>query len=169
MHAAGRFLFSSESVTEGHPVSLRAALAAGPCSLLHWQAPASSRCCTTTTTTTTPHTAAHAQDKLADGISDAILDACLAQDPGAKVACETAVKGNYLLVFGEVGPQGGRLWGGAAGRMRPGARPGTPPGGRPVPRQLVRVPRLHAAARLPAPARPARAPPQGHDARAGRL
>ncbi|GBF95193.1 S-adenosylmethionine synthetase [Raphidocelis subcapitata] len=58
--SAGSFLFSSESVTEGHP------------------------------------------DKLADGVSDAVLDACLAQDPSSKVACETAVKDNYLLVFGEV-------------------------------------------------------------------
>jgi S-adenosylmethionine synthetase len=42
-----RFLFTSESVTEGHP------------------------------------------DKIADQISDAILDACLAEDPFSRVACET--------------------------------------------------------------------------------
>ena len=30
-------------------------------------------------------------DKVADSISDAILDACLAQDPGSRVACETMV------------------------------------------------------------------------------
>lgn len=53
-------LFSSESVTEGHP------------------------------------------DKVADRISDAILDACLAQDPKARVAVETAVTTNYALLFGEV-------------------------------------------------------------------
>ncbi|KAF8073133.1 SAMS2 [Scenedesmus sp. PABB004] len=54
------FLFSSESVTEGHP------------------------------------------DKVCDQVSDAVLDACLAQDPGSKVACEAAVKDNFLLVFGEI-------------------------------------------------------------------
>ncbi|PKK96787.1 MAG: methionine adenosyltransferase, partial [Tenericutes bacterium HGW-Tenericutes-3] len=53
-------LFSSESVTEGHP------------------------------------------DKVADLISDAILDACLAQDPESRVACETAVTTNYALLFGEI-------------------------------------------------------------------
>ncbi len=53
-------LFSSESVTEGHP------------------------------------------DKVADLISDAILDACLSQDPDSRVACETAVTTNYVLVFGEM-------------------------------------------------------------------
>lgn len=54
------FLFTSESVTEGHP------------------------------------------DKLCDQISDAILDACLAQDPESKVACETATKTGLILVFGEI-------------------------------------------------------------------
>ena len=53
-------LFTSESVTEGHP------------------------------------------DKVADQISDAILDAILAQDPQARVACETAVNTGLVLVFGEV-------------------------------------------------------------------
>eukprot|EP00878_Enallax_costatus_P016836 GHUV01017672.1.p1 GENE.GHUV01017672.1~~GHUV01017672.1.p1 ORF type:complete len:414 (+),score=80.44 GHUV01017672.1:112-1353(+) len=59
-HAPHTFLFTSESVTEGHP------------------------------------------DKLCDQVSDAVLDACLAQDPASKVACETAVKDNFLLVFGEI-------------------------------------------------------------------
>jgi S-adenosylmethionine synthetase len=54
------YLFSSESVTGGHP------------------------------------------DKLSDYISDSVLDACLAQDPNAKVACETACKGNMVMVFGEI-------------------------------------------------------------------
>jgi S-adenosylmethionine synthetase len=54
------FIFTSESVNEGHP------------------------------------------DKLADAVSDAILDACLAQDPKAKVACETAAKTNLIMVFGEI-------------------------------------------------------------------
>ncbi|MDO4432419.1 MAG: methionine adenosyltransferase [Aerococcaceae bacterium] len=55
-----RKLFTSESVTEGHP------------------------------------------DKIADQISDAVLDAILAQDPMARVACETAVNTGLVLVFGEV-------------------------------------------------------------------
>ncbi|HJG48036.1 methionine adenosyltransferase [Ruoffia tabacinasalis] len=55
-----RKLFTSESVTEGHP------------------------------------------DKIADQISDAILDAILAQDPNARVACETAVNTGLVLVFGEI-------------------------------------------------------------------
>lgn len=54
------FLFSSESVNEGHP------------------------------------------DKLADQVSDAVLDACLAADPLSKVACETATKDNMVMVFGEI-------------------------------------------------------------------
>ncbi|RMD47535.1 MAG: methionine adenosyltransferase, partial [Candidatus Thermofonsia bacterium] len=53
-------LFTSESVTEGHP------------------------------------------DKMCDQISDGILDAILAQDPKARVACETAVKTGYVMVFGEI-------------------------------------------------------------------
>lgn len=55
-----RLLFTSESVTEGHP------------------------------------------DKMCDQISDAILDAIMAQDPMGRVACETAVKTGYVMVFGEV-------------------------------------------------------------------
>jgi len=54
------FLFSSESVNEGHP------------------------------------------DKLADQVSDSVLDACLAEDPLSKVACETATKDNMVMVFGEI-------------------------------------------------------------------
>ncbi|KAK9761459.1 methionine adenosyltransferase sam2 [Basidiobolus ranarum] len=54
------FLFTSESVGEGHP------------------------------------------DKICDQISDAILDACLAQDPLSKVACETAAKTGMIMVFGEI-------------------------------------------------------------------
>jgi S-adenosylmethionine synthetase len=41
-------------------------------------------------------------DKVCDLISDAILDACLEQDPQARVACETAITKNYLLIFGEI-------------------------------------------------------------------
>ncbi|MCB9693024.1 MAG: methionine adenosyltransferase [Alphaproteobacteria bacterium] len=54
------YLFTSESVTEGHP------------------------------------------DKMCDSISDAILDAYLAQDPKARVACETAVKTGFVLLAGEI-------------------------------------------------------------------
>ncbi|MCQ2513259.1 MAG: methionine adenosyltransferase, partial [Lachnospiraceae bacterium] len=53
-------LFTSESVTEGHP------------------------------------------DKICDQISDAILDEILKQDPFARVACETCVTTNFVLVMGEV-------------------------------------------------------------------
>lgn len=55
-----KHLFTSESVSEGHP------------------------------------------DKIADQISDAVLDAILAQDPRARVACETYVKTGMVLVGGEV-------------------------------------------------------------------
>jgi S-adenosylmethionine synthetase len=55
-----RFLFTSESVTEGHP------------------------------------------DKIADQISDAILDACLAQDPYSRVACETLTCTGLVVVAGEI-------------------------------------------------------------------
>ena len=54
------FIFSSESVTEGHP------------------------------------------DKVCDTVSDAILDACLEQDPKSRVACETLVKDNVLVLAGEI-------------------------------------------------------------------
>jgi S-adenosylmethionine synthetase len=57
---ANDFLFTSESVSEGHP------------------------------------------DKVADQISDAILDAILAEDKGARVACETLVKTGVVIVAGEV-------------------------------------------------------------------
>lgn len=59
-NVARTFLFTSESVNEGHP------------------------------------------DKLCDQVSDAVLDACLAQDPSAKVACESCAKGNFVMIFGEV-------------------------------------------------------------------
>ncbi len=41
-------------------------------------------------------------DKVADAISDAILDACLAQDPGSRVACETMLTTNFCLICGEI-------------------------------------------------------------------
>ena len=55
-----KFLFTSESVTEGHP------------------------------------------DKLCDAVSDAILDACMEQDPMSRVACETASCTGFVLVTGEI-------------------------------------------------------------------
>ncbi|CED85103.1 methionine adenosyltransferase [Phaffia rhodozyma] len=41
-------------------------------------------------------------DKICDQVSDAILDACLAQDPWSKVAVETAAKTGMIMVFGEI-------------------------------------------------------------------
>ena len=41
-------------------------------------------------------------DKVADLISDAILDACLAQDAASRVACETLVKDNHVVLAGEI-------------------------------------------------------------------
>src|SRR5919197_6604770 len=57
---AKRFLFTSESVTEGHP------------------------------------------DKIADQISDAVLDAIIAQDPVGRVACETLLTTGLVVVAGEI-------------------------------------------------------------------
>jgi S-adenosylmethionine synthetase len=55
-----RLLFTSESVTEGHP------------------------------------------DKLCDQLSDAVLDACLEQDPLSRVACECATKTGFVMLLGEI-------------------------------------------------------------------
>ena len=41
-------------------------------------------------------------DKVADAISDAILDACLQQDPASRVACETMVTTNFCMICGEI-------------------------------------------------------------------
>ena len=41
-------------------------------------------------------------DKVADAITDAILDACLAQDPESRVGCETLIKGNQVILAGEM-------------------------------------------------------------------
>ena len=41
-------------------------------------------------------------DKVADAISDAILDACLVEDPGSRVACETMVTTNFCVICGEI-------------------------------------------------------------------
>lgn len=55
-----KYLFTSESVTEGHP------------------------------------------DKICDQISDAVLDACLADDPRSRVACEVATKTGFVMLLGEI-------------------------------------------------------------------
>ena len=57
---ANSYIFSSESVTEGHP------------------------------------------DKVCDTISDSIVDACFEQDPKSRVACETLVKDNIVVLGGEI-------------------------------------------------------------------
>ncbi len=41
-------------------------------------------------------------DKMCDQISDAVLDACLVQDPYSRVACETAVKTGFVICLGEI-------------------------------------------------------------------
>lgn len=41
-------------------------------------------------------------DKVADSVSDAILDACLAQDPASRVACETVVTTDFCMICGEI-------------------------------------------------------------------
>ena len=41
-------------------------------------------------------------DKLCDAVSDAVLDACLAQDPKSRVACETLAKTGMVVVAGEI-------------------------------------------------------------------
>lgn len=71
---AGHFLFTSESVGEGHPGNI---FFIGKALSL-------------------------AVDKLCDQISDAILDACLSQDPLSRVACETAAMTGMIVVFGEI-------------------------------------------------------------------
>ena len=60
MSSRNRYLFTSESVTEGHP------------------------------------------DKIADQISDAILDACLTEDPSSRVACETLTATGLIVIAGEI-------------------------------------------------------------------
>ena len=41
-------------------------------------------------------------DKLADQVSDAVVDACFAQDPKSRVACETCTGTGFVMVFGEI-------------------------------------------------------------------
>src|SRR3989304_862644 len=41
-------------------------------------------------------------DKICDQISDAVLDACLAEDPASRVACETATKTGFVMLLGEI-------------------------------------------------------------------
>ena len=44
-------------------------------------------------------------DKVADLISDTVVDACLAQDPASRVACETLVKDSHVILAGEITTQ----------------------------------------------------------------
>ena len=44
-------------------------------------------------------------DKVCDQLSDAVLDACLAQDRNSRVACEAAVSSDFVLIFGEITTQ----------------------------------------------------------------
>ena len=41
-------------------------------------------------------------DKICDQISDAVLDACIEHDPRSRVACETATKTGFVMLFGEI-------------------------------------------------------------------
>jgi S-adenosylmethionine synthetase len=41
-------------------------------------------------------------DKMADQISDAVLDAMLKDDPSSRVACETLIKDNFVVLAGEI-------------------------------------------------------------------
>lgn len=52
-----------------------------------------------------PLVANESKDKICDQVSDAILDACLEQDPLSKVACETATKTGMVMVLGEITTQ----------------------------------------------------------------
>jgi len=45
-------------------------------------------------------------DKICDQVSDAVLDACLREDPYSKVACETSSKTGMILIFGEITTKG---------------------------------------------------------------
>jgi S-adenosylmethionine synthetase len=45
-------------------------------------------------------------DKICDQVSDAVLDACLAEDPYSKVACETSTKTGMIMIFGEITTKG---------------------------------------------------------------
>lgn len=51
---------------------------------------------------TSESVAAGHPDKIADQISDAVLDACLREDPNSKVACETLVSGGLVVIAGEI-------------------------------------------------------------------
>ena len=41
-------------------------------------------------------------DPLGRQVSDAVIDACLAQDPKSRVACETCTGTNFVMIFGEI-------------------------------------------------------------------
>lgn len=56
-------------------------------------------------------------DKVCDQISDAILDACLSQDRGSRVACETMFKGNAIILGGEITTRANVEYGSVARRV----------------------------------------------------
>jgi hypothetical protein len=107
------FLFTSESVNEGHPGTYRRP--ATPLAPLRHGRTLPSQSCATCVAAAAAFTApllarivSHHSlrlqprtDKLCDQVSDAILDACLKQDPQSKVACETCTKTGMVMVFGE--------------------------------------------------------------------
>ena len=49
-------------------------------------------------------------DKVADAVSDSILDACLRQDPFSRVACETLLTCNWVVVAGEITTKANVNW-----------------------------------------------------------
>ena len=57
-------------------------------------------------------------DKVCDAIADQVLDACLAEDPGARVACEVLATKGHIIVAGELTsshvPEVGSTWFGPA-------------------------------------------------------
>eukprot|EP00897_Mesotaenium_endlicherianum_P004529 jgi/Mesen1/4103/ME000216S03360 len=87
----GTFLFTSESVNEGHPDKLCDQLDE-TVSVLAKSVGRALQCSLWSSS----------QDILFLQVSDAVLDACLEQDPDSKVACETCTKTNMVMVFGEI-------------------------------------------------------------------
>ena len=61
-------------------------------------------------------------DKVADRISDSVLDAMLARDPEARVACETMVASSKVIVAGEIGSRAGLSEGEIAEAVRAALR-----------------------------------------------
>ena len=70
-------------------------------------------------------TAGH-PDKLCDTIADSILDACLAQDPNSRVACETLVTTDFCCISGEITTSAAVDYEAIARRRRGSHRPHCP-------------------------------------------